>query len=200
MTARYLLCVDLEATCDSNPNFEPFMEAIEIGAVMLDLHQGAPVAEFSSFIRPTAKPRLTPFCIELTTIRQQDVDTAPGYAEVLASLDDFLQTFGDSWAWCSWGNYDRNQLIRDGQRHNLPPLLPPALHSNLKRTFAKLHKSKAVGLRQAVRQLKLEWSGVHHRGIDDARNLACVALQMLESHGQQIFQPLSPNAATLNAP
>lgn len=100
---RYLLCVDLEATCDSSPSFEQFMEAIEIGAVMLDLAKGEPVAEFSSFIRPTIKPLLTPFCIELTTITQQDVDSAPGYSDVLAAVNDFLQPFGDEWLWCSWG-------------------------------------------------------------------------------------------------
>ena len=187
---RYLLCVDLEATCDSSPSFEQFMEAIEIGAVMLDLAKGEPVAEFSSFIRPTIKPLLTPFCIELTTITQQDVDSAPGYSDVLAAVNDFLQPFGDEWLWCSWGNYDRNQLIKDGQLHGLAPLLPPARHINLKRCFAKEHKSKAVGLRQAVRQLQLEWVGTHHRGIDDARNLGRVAIRLLEAQAGQLLQAL----------
>lgn len=187
---RYLLCVDLEATCDSSPSFEQFMEAIEIGAVMLDLAKGEPVAEFSSFIRPTIKPLLTPFCIELTTITQQDVDSAPGYSDVLAAVNDFLQPFGDEWLWCSWGNYDRNQLIKDGQLHSLAPLLPPAKHINLKRCFAKEHKSKAVGLRQAVRQLQLEWVGTHHRGIDDARNLGRVAIRLLEAQAGQLLQAL----------
>lgn len=177
---RHLLCVDLEATCDSSPGFESLMEAIEIGAVMLDLDRGKPVAEFNSFIRPTLRPRLTAFCTELTTISQQDVDSAPGYSDVLAAINDSLQPFDDGWLWCSWGNYDRNQLIKDGQLHGLAPLLPPARHINLKRYFAKEHKSKAVGLRQAVRQLQLEWIGTHHRGIDDARNLAAVALQILD--------------------
>ncbi|WP_415384955.1 exonuclease domain-containing protein [Pseudomonas aeruginosa] len=190
MRVRYLLCVDLEATCDSSPSFEQFMEAIEIGAVMLDLAKGEPVAEFSSFIRPTIKPLLTPFCMELTTITQRDVDSAPGYSDVLAAVNDFLQPFGDEWLWCSWGNYDRNQLIKDGQLHSLAPLLPPAKHINLKRCFAKEHKSKAVGLRQAVRQLQLEWVGTHHRGIDDARNLGRVAIRLLEAQAGQLLQAL----------
>ncbi|EPQ6932403.1 exonuclease domain-containing protein [Pseudomonas aeruginosa] len=190
MRARYLLCVDLEATCDSSPGFEQFMEAIELGAVMLDLAEGEPVAEFSSFIRPTIKPLLTPFCMELTTITQQDVDSAPRYSDVLAAVNDFLQPFGDEWLWCSWGNYDRNQLIKDGQLHGIAPLLPPAKHINLKRCFAKEHKSKAVGLRQAVRQLQLEWVGTHHRGIDDARNVGRVAIRMLETQAGQLLQAL----------
>lgn len=190
MGVSYLLCVDLEATCDSSPGFEQFMEAIEIGAVMLDLAKGEPVAEFSSFIRPTIKPLLTPFCMELTTITQQDVDSAPGYSDVLAAVNDFLQVFGDEWLWCSWGNYDRNQLIKDGQLHGLAPLLPPARHINLKRCFAKEHRSKMVGLRQAARQLQLEWVGTHHRGIDDARNVGRVAIRMLEAHAGQLLQAL----------
>ncbi|MFU2936880.1 exonuclease domain-containing protein [Pseudomonas sp. SP16.1] len=190
MGVRYLLCVDLEATCDSSPGFEQFMEAIEIGAVMLDLAKGEPVAEFSSFIRPTIKPLLTPFCMELTTITQRDVDSAPGYLDVLAAVNDFLQPFGDEWLWCSWGNYDRNQLIKDGQLHGLAPLLPPARHINLKRCFAKEHRSKMVGLRQAARQLQLEWVGTHHRGIDDARNVGQVAMHMLEAQAGQLLQAL----------
>ncbi|HBP1341846.1 TPA: exonuclease domain-containing protein [Pseudomonas aeruginosa] len=192
---RYLLCVDLEATCDSSPGFEQFMEAIEIGAVMLDLAKGEPVAEFSSFIRPTIKPLLTPFCMELTTITQRDVDSAPGYLDVLAAVNDFLQPFEDEWLWCSWGNYDRNQLIKDGQLHSLAPLLPPAKHINLKRCFAKEHKSKAVGLRQAVRQLQLEWVGTHHRGIDDARNASQVAMHMLEAQAGQLLQALGDSGS-----
>ncbi len=181
---RYLLCVDLEATCDSSPGFESLMEAIEIGAVMLDLDQGKPVAEFNSFIRPTLRPRLTAFCTELTTISQQDVDSAPRYAEVLASLDSFLQPFGEDWSWCSWGNYDRNQLTLDSERHGLPALLDPLRHSNLKKTFAKQRREKMIGLRQATQRLGLEWVGTHHRGIDDARNLAAVALQILDRSGK----------------
>ncbi len=179
-SARYLLCVDLEATCDSDPHSVPESECVEIGAVMLDLERWEAIAEFNSFIRPVLRPQLTAFCTALTTITQQDVDSAPGYAEVLSAISDFLKPFDDHWAWCSWGNYDRNQLIQDGARFGLPALLDPCRHFNLKKTFAKQRKEKMVGLRQATQRLGLEWVGTHHRGIDDARNLAAVALQILD--------------------
>jgi len=81
---RRLLVVDLEATCSDDgsvPKHE--MEIIEIGAVLVESAGLRPVAEFQSFVRPGLHPRLTPFCTELTTIRQSDVDDAPLFPEVL---------------------------------------------------------------------------------------------------------------------
>ncbi|MGR6453595.1 hypothetical protein ACU5P1_17240 [Pseudomonas plecoglossicida] len=80
---RYLLCVDLEATCDEYPEgltdeqklehklavHRDEMETIEVGAVVLDLHQDARiVSEHTWFVRPVLNPVLTDFCKQLTTI------------------------------------------------------------------------------------------------------------------------------------
>ncbi|MEN9576703.1 MAG: hypothetical protein RL514_4558 [Verrucomicrobiota bacterium] len=53
------------------------MEIIEIGAVAVRAEDGVPLAEFQSFVRPVRHPRLTPFCTQLTSIQQTDVDGAP---------------------------------------------------------------------------------------------------------------------------
>ncbi len=75
-------------------------------------------------------PRLTPFCTKLTTIRQDDVDGAPTFPEAIEKLGIFLS--GRPALFCSWGEYDKNQLRRDAKRHRVT--LPfGSEHANVKR-------------------------------------------------------------------
>ncbi|WP_312196734.1 3'-5' exonuclease [Pseudomonas luteola] len=183
MSITHILCVDLEATCDegdAGQAFIPLMETIELGAVMLDIRTAQPTGEFATFIRPQVAPVLSPFCKRLTHIEQANVDRAPTYPEVASPLGQFLDHYGNRWLWCSWGNYDNQQLIKDAARLNTDPLLPPDRHINLKKPFAKYKKMKMVGLKRAVEMLGLEWEGQHHRGIDDARNLARIVAHMIK--------------------
>ncbi|WP_455233440.1 exonuclease domain-containing protein [Geopseudomonas aromaticivorans] len=188
---RYLLCVDLEATCDEEdatgartlavPREE--METIEVGAVLIDLERGGEVvAEFSSFVRPQMHPVLTEFCTRYTTISQGQVDAAPGHPEMALALAEFLRPYAGQWTWCSWGAYDRNQLVADAGRHGIAPALAPELHLNLKVWAAQYDTGKRKGLKRSVQMAGLAWAGTHHRGIDDARNLAALARVLLAKH------------------
>jgi 3'-5' exoribonuclease 1 len=168
MLASFYLVVDLEATCDdlgSIPRHES--EIIEIGAVLVDGRSLAPIAEQMLFVRPVLHP-ITPFCTQLTTITPAMVEHALPFREAAARL----AAFGAGALFCSWGNYDRNQLAADAARHGIAPPLGPD-HWNIKTAFAK-----ATGLRRglgtyaAFDRVGLRPEGTHHRGIDDARNIA----------------------------
>jgi inhibitor of KinA sporulation pathway (predicted exonuclease) len=170
-TPKYYLVIDLEATCDAEqrmPRNET--EIIEIGAVLCDGEALRPVAELQTFVRPIRHPRLTPFCTELTTIRQSDVDRAPPFPQALEQLRRFVD--GHDFLFCSWGEYDRNQFRRDAQRHKVKLPLG-ADHWNLKEAFREAagdtHK---LGNGQALVRVGLPIEGTVHRGIDDARNIA----------------------------
>ncbi|HEV7559205.1 MAG TPA: 3'-5' exonuclease, partial [Kofleriaceae bacterium] len=150
--ATCYLVVDLEATCDdlgAVPRHES--EIIEIGAVLIDGHSLRTVAELMMFVRPTLHP-VTPFCTRLTTITHDDVEAAPGFVEAAARL----AVFGRGALFCSWGNYDRNQLARDAERHRIPPPLPDP-HWNLKERFSKMRSTrKRYGMDSALAELGLE--------------------------------------------
>jgi 3'-5' exoribonuclease 1 len=169
MEATYYLVVDLEATCDdlgAVPRHES--ETIEIGAVLVDGRTLRAVGELMTFVRPVLHPDLTPFCTRLTTIEQADVDAAPGFPQAAARL----AAFGHEALFCSWGNYDRNQLAADAARHAIAPPLPGP-HWNLKDAFSRVRGSRRrFGTMRALETLGLEPTGTHHRGIDDARNIA----------------------------
>lgn len=167
--------VDLEATCaDDGSVPRDQMEIIEIGAVGVD-DRGRVAEVFSEFIRPVRHPRLTPFCTALTTITQADVDAADGFVEVSKRFAAFVgrhRVYGDGDWWGSWGQYDANQFAQDVRYHrSITPV--PMRHRNLKVEFSQRQGlRKRYGLDGAVRWAGLEFLGTHHRGVDDARNIA----------------------------
>lgn len=183
MNASFLLVVDLEATCDDTgtiPRFE--METIEIGAVLLAIGTFQPVAELATFVRPVRHPILSRFCRELTTIQQTDVDRAPRFPEAFAQLRGLVMNHGgpSEVLFASWGDYDKNQLRQDVRYHHLGQSGWESggfdQHLNLKRAFSEtVNMTKKLGMRQALARVNLEPLGTHHRGIDDARNIARLA-------------------------
>ncbi len=168
----HYLIIDFEATyCDEGTVPREQMEIIEVGAVMVEASTLRAIDEFQVFIRPVRHPEFTAFCTRLTSIRQQDVDSAPGFAEAMSRFKDWLYRYGN-FVFCSWGDYDMKQLKQDCNFHRLPnPIGAP--HLNLKRVVAERQQlAKKPGLGDAVRMAGLQFQGNHHRGIDDARNIA----------------------------
>lgn len=169
---NYYLVVDLEATCcDRDSIRRNHMEIIEIGAVMVEAENLKIVDEFQSFIKPMRHPILTEFCKSLTSIAQAQVDAAPTYPEAIALLKKWLSGYSNG-VFGSWGDYDRKQFQQDSNFHKVPfPIAYP--HVNLKQLFTDNQGlPKRYGMAQALEIAGLPLEGTHHRGIDDARNIA----------------------------
>jgi len=168
----HYLVIDVEATTDENYRTVPRSqtEIIEIGAVLVDARTLSPEADFQTFVRPVRHPKLTDFCTRLTTIIQREVDCAPLFPEAIGLLTRFI---GDRDAlFCSWGAYDNNQFKQDAKHHKI--VLPfGGRHLNVKEQFsAQLGEDRRYGMDGALRRVGLPLVGTHHRGIDDARNIA----------------------------
>ncbi len=168
----YYLIVDLEATCSDDgavPRGE--MEIIEIGAVVQNAHTFEIESEFQGFVRPVHHPELTEFCTGLTGIAQSQVDGAPLFPEALEAFREWMYAFDDT-LFCSWGDYDRNQFVQDCGFHNVGWPFRSG-HLNLKAEFSKaMGLTKKLGVVEALRKLGMTFEGSHHRGLDDARNMA----------------------------
>lgn len=168
-THRPFLVLDLEATCcDRRSIPRAQTEIIEIGAVLVEPVGLTIEAEFQTFVKPVLHPVLTPFCTELTSIEQAHVENAPSFRQAIRSLGRFVR--GRNVLFGSWGDYDRNQLRREGERNRVGIPLPD--HINLKARFAELEGRKKRGLGGAIARAGLTFDGTAHRGIDDARNIA----------------------------
>ncbi len=169
---RDYLVIDLEATCDNTRNIPPDeMETIEIGAVLVDGRKLKPRAEFQTFVRPVRHPKLTAFCTELTTITDAMLADAPSFAEAIDALAAFI---GDAQPlFCSWGAYDRRQLRQDAAFHDIPLPLGND-HLNIKAAFGEAAGAtkRGYGMALALKRAGIPLDGTHHRGIDDARNIA----------------------------
>jgi 3'-5' exoribonuclease 1 len=170
----YFLVIDLEATCcDLKSIDRNEMEIIEIGAVMVNGKSLEIASEFQTFIKPVRHPILTSFCTELTSITQDVVDRAPSFTEAIASLQNWSSNYHNV-VFCSWGDYDRKQFILDATYHRIELPYPiPTRHLNLKQLFTDNQTlSKRFGMKAALGLARIELTGTHHRGIDDARNIA----------------------------
>jgi len=166
-----ILVIDLEATCSDDGSITPEqMEVIELGAAWAT-PQGEVIDTLQRFVRPTERPTLTPFCIELTHIQQAQIDTAPSWPTVAAELAEFARLHAGR-CWGSWGKYDARQIERETARHGLADPLAGLPHVNLKASFAKARKIKQTGMATALQIVGLELEGEHHRALSDARNIA----------------------------
>jgi inhibitor of KinA sporulation pathway (predicted exonuclease) len=166
------IVLDLEATCWKN-NFGKVNEIIEIGALKFN-KDGAYVDEFSAFVRPRLNPILSEFCKQLTSIKQEDTDRADDFPTV---INEFIHWIGKEYTLLSWGAYDKNQLIKDCRLHDLDHDWVMN-HINIKQKHAKIKNlGKPCGMEIALAIEGFQLEGIHHRGIDDARNTAKIFLK-----------------------
>jgi len=166
---------DLEATCWQKRRPGQRNEIIEIGAIKFD-KQGKQIDEFCAFVYPKLNPELSPFCKELTQIQQSDINTAKPFPEVLKLFQDWITS---EYILCSWGKYDKNQLISDCKLHDLSyEWVKP--HISLKHQHPTVRgMGKPMGMARALQVEGFQLEGTHHRGIDDARNISKIFLKYL---------------------
>lgn len=172
MNINYII-FDLEATCWEGSSKGSLSEIIEIGAVKLDKELNETDC-FQSFVKPTQNTELSEFCTKLTNITQEDVSNAPYFDVAIHQFENWITHNTDYIYLFSWGKYDKNQILTEanakGYAGNILQLLDK--HHSLKHEFAAFRQIKLCGMASALHMLGIELKGIHHRGIDDAKNIA----------------------------
>ena len=164
------IILDLEATCWKDRNINKQHEIIEIGAVKVD-RNGNIESEFAEFVKPKLHPILSDFCKELTTITQAEIDAAETYDKVISKFIDWIG-IDQPYALGSWGFYDKTQFEKDCDLYQLDKSWLKN-HISVKHQYAQIKNlKKPVGMDRALKIEDLTLEGTHHRGIDDARNIA----------------------------
>ena len=173
-----IIVVDLEATCwEGDPPPGQEQEIIEIGVCVLDIATGERSGKRSLLVRPE-RSAISPFCTRLTTLTQEQVEQGVSFAEAIEILRREYRPAERTWA--SYGDYDRIALQRQcEQRGVIYPF--GRTHLNVKNLLAiSFNLPREVGLDRATAMCGLNLEGTHHRGDDDAWNIAALLAVLLE--------------------
>lgn len=173
--------VDVEATCWSgSPPDGQLNEIIEIGICVLETEDGTIAMAQSLMVRPELS-QVSPFCTQLTGIEPEEAARGTSFADACANLASEFDALKRPWL--SWGDYDRKQFLRDCQNKQVDYPFGPQ-HINGKALHAKLTQGgKQMGMARALDAYGMPLEGRHHRGGDDALNIARIIARLVADHG-----------------
>ena len=174
-----ILVVDLESTCwKGSPPPDQTSEIIEIGLCTIDLNTLTRTEKRSFLVKPV-QSEISDFCSELTTLIPEMFTDAGSLADAVKVLKKEYRSKDRLWA--SWGDYDRRQFERVCKDLSVGYPFGPS-HLNVKSLFAAaVGSGHEIGLDGAYKRLGLTMEGTHHRGDDDAWNIADILCQFLKS-------------------
>ncbi len=172
-----IIVVDIESTCwkDAPPAGEE-SEIIEIGICPIDISSGQRLEKESILVKPEHS-KVSEFCTKLTTLTQAQVNQGITFQQACSILKK--KYLSKERVWASYGDYDRRQFERQCQSFKISYPFGTK-HLNVKSLFAIIHAlPQEVGMEQALELLNLPLEGTHHRGGDDAWNIAAILSELL---------------------
>jgi len=172
-----ILVIDIESTCwQGNPPSGQESEIIEIGICTLDIASGERGEKRSILVKPE-RSKVSDFCTQLTTLTQEQVDKGVDFANACSILRNKYASKDKVWA--SYGDYDRRQFEKQCQARKVSYPFGTS-HINVKTLFAVIHAfPEEIGMAEALELLGIPLEGIHHRGIDDAWNIAAILSELL---------------------
>jgi inhibitor of KinA sporulation pathway (predicted exonuclease) len=172
-----IIVIDVEATCwEGEPPPGQENEIIEIGICPLEVATGKRLEKRSIIVKPE-RSTVSLFCTQLTSLTQEDVEIGISFKEACSLLKREYRTKQRVWA--SFGDYDRRQFESQCLSRDVAYPFGPT-HINVKNLFAFSRQlSHEVGMAQALKLLDLPLEGIHHRGEDDAWNIAGILSELL---------------------
>jgi inhibitor of KinA sporulation pathway (predicted exonuclease) len=173
----HAIVIDLEATCwDGSPPASEASEIIEIGICPLELSTGRRLAKRSILVKPT-RSRVSTFCTQLTTLTPEQVATGITFTEACEILRREYQSRDRVWA--SFGDYDRTMFQKQCDAAGVPYPFGPR-HLNVKTLFAITRGlPHEIGMSEALGLMGAPLEGTHHRGDDDAWNIAGILAELV---------------------
>jgi inhibitor of KinA sporulation pathway (predicted exonuclease) len=175
-----VLVIDVESTCWELPEIQgkdEISEIIEIGIAVVNINDLKIIKNDSIMVRPQ-RSKVSKFCTKLTTLTQEMVNKGVLFSEAMRILKKDYQS--DDSTFVSWGDYDRKMFERNCRDYEVKYPFGPR-HMNLKNSFTMLHGlDREPGLDTALDYLGMKLEGTHHRGVDDAKNIANVFIHTLK--------------------
>jgi inhibitor of KinA sporulation pathway (predicted exonuclease) len=169
--------IDVEATCWDGPQpKEMESEIIEIGLCTMDVKTQEILENESIIIKPE-RSSVSEFCTQLTSLTQAEVDKGISFKEACDLLKEKYQSKKRPWA--SFGAYDMNQFQKQCNSRGIEYPFS-TVHINVKTLFSlKMKMDYETGMAGALEMLNIPLEGRHHRGVDDAKNIAKILKRIL---------------------
>lgn len=183
----FICVVDFEATCEEHNPRDFVHEIIEFPMVLIDTRSLEIVDSFQQYVQPEVNPTLSEFCVKLTGITQETVDEADGFPCVFRRAVAWLQEkeLGTKYKYAllTDGSWDMSKFLYTQCR--LSRIRYPAFARswiNIRKSYGNFYKvtRSQTKLNSMLENLGLQYEGRPHSGLDDSRNIARVAIRMLE--------------------
>lgn len=198
----YLCVLDFEATCEKDVKSYN-NEIIEFPSILYRVvgDRMVYVSEFQEYVKPRDNPILSEFCIELTKITQDKVDTADNFPIVLNNHYNWLKSHVHNLEECviaTCGHWEslsleslsfdkahasgdiRKMIVMEAKRWNLQLHDVYTRYINIKDEFTYFYKKNIRGMIGMMHYQGLEHIGVLHSGIDDCRNMSRILMKLLK--------------------
>ncbi|XP_044090162.1 ERI1 exoribonuclease 2 isoform X1 [Neovison vison] len=195
----YLIVIDFESTCWNDGKRHQSQEIIEFPAVLLNTSTGEIESEFHAYVQPQEHPILSEFCMELTGIKQAQVEEGVPLRICLSQFCKWVQKIQQQkkiifatgisdppnsevklCAFVTWSDWDLGVCLEcECKRKQL--IKPMFLNSwiDLRVTYKIFYRRKPKGLSGALQEVGIEFLGREHSGLDDSRNTALLAWKMI---------------------
>lgn len=180
--SKILNVIDLETTAWEKETDKPegeIQDIIEVGIVELSIATNMPeIISKRSYLVIPQRSTISEFCTALTTITPEMItNMATDFGFVLKTLSKAYKSKDRVWA--SWGDFDRKMFERQCSDLKLPYPFGPR-HINLKCLYSVMnHLEYELGMPAALEHCGMPLEGTHHRGHDDAYNIAKIAQLLL---------------------
>lgn len=180
----YYVVIDFEATCEEKRSRSGHMhEIIEFPAVLIDAEALNIKDTFHEYVKPFKNNILSEYCKELTGISQEQIDAAALFPEVLNRFRMWMDKhrLNGQYAIVTDGPWDMGRFLYT--QIKVSGLSYPKFAKrwvNIKKIFSNFYDQRKPSLDVMLSKLNFVFEGRPHSGIDDAKNISRVLIQMLK--------------------
>ncbi|XP_056407930.1 3'-5' exoribonuclease 1 isoform X2 [Hyla sarda] len=183
----YICVIDFEATCEEGNATDYIHEIIEFPIVLVNTRTLKIEDTFQRYVRPEIKPKLSEFCINLTGITQDLVDKADTFTVVLQTAVDWMREkeLGTKFKYTilTDGSWDMSKFLNMQcrvSRIKYPRFAKKWI--NIRKSYGNFYKvpRNQTKLTTMLEKLGMKYDGRLHCGLDDSKNIARIAIRMLQ--------------------
>lgn len=169
---NYIAFLDLEYNTGDQNKYPT--EIISVGILIVERKSMKEKESYYSLVRPKFNTVLNPYCMELTGLRQVEVDHAPGFGRVFREVLDLYRKWNIRQTFV-FGSADKpvflDNLLLNEEEEELYRIGEGMRDISLQLFFTLFGKDGSLSLEKMGRILNVSVDGALHNALNDARLL-----------------------------